>query len=444
MASACTVKGQPASSEQVANMTLCCQIGKGMGATSDQLAGAIATMIQESACINVQGGDRDSAGLYQQRPSAGWGTYAQVTTPGFAIGSFMRPYLAYCQKGMSPIAASNAVQRSAYPTAPAQWLQESQQNVQAITGSSDFTDATMSGGLSATITRAEPYEFSRGSATGKETSWDCMGRLAQEVGWLRYMAGGELWFVSETWLANQRPAFAFAAGARGVLSIGFEADTRKNVAQMTVQAIAKRWSVLPGDLVTVTGQGPADGKWLVSDTRRTIANPTTEITLTRPAPPLPEPAPQTSQQTITVGGITTGGLGNAPTKAQQFYAACKAISDQGYPYVWGGGHPVVGTPNGGGYDCSGSVCAALGAAELGYRIGGPSDVSGTIAANWGQPGNGKWFTVWASSEHVWVQFFHAPAWRFDTSPWNSGPDGARLRTGSRSTSTFTPKSWPGL
>lgn len=423
-------------------MTTCCQLAKQKGATGEQMAGALATMTQESTCVNLHGGDRDSAGLFQQRPSAGWGSYAQVTDPVYACGKFLTPYLAACQRGMSVLAASNTVQRSAYPSAPAQWLPESRRNVQLITGSKDFSDTTALAGGGGT--RVVPYQFSRGSAGQRETSWDCMGRLAQEVGWQRFMRGGALWFASEQWLSQQTPRFAFSTGARGVLAISFDNDSRRDAAEATVTALAKRWSVLPGDVVAVSGQGPGDGLWLVHTTHRTLADDATEITLKRPQPKLPEPAPQTT--TVSVGGSTTTvGGGSGPAQVQKLYAACQAISDHHYPYVWGGGHGAAGTPSGGGYDCSGSVCAALAAAGLGYRLGGPVDVSGTMANSWGQLGVGKFFTVYASPEHVWIRFTGAgPAWRFDTSPHACGADGPQLRSCARSVAGFVPRHWPGL
>src|SRR5690349_9521657 len=49
---------------------------------------AVATAIQESKLRNITFGDRDSLGLFQQRPSQGWGTEAQVTDPVYASGKF--------------------------------------------------------------------------------------------------------------------------------------------------------------------------------------------------------------------------------------------------------------------------------------------------------------------------------------------------------------------
>jgi hypothetical protein len=442
-----TVKHVPANGQQIPNLQLLVSMAKQRGANRAQMAAAMATMIQESTAINMKGGDRDSAGLYQQRPSMGWGSYAQVTTPSYAINKFLTPFLNYCRQGMGLFEASDKVQGSAFPAAPRQWYDESWANVTQLVSGKDFIDATSLGGGTAgsSTTRVQPYEFSRGNAGQRETSWDCIGRLAEEVAWDRFMRAGALWFVSEAYLKSQPPRFAFTVGARGVTAINFDADSRRNAAEATVTALAKRWSVLPGDVVTVSDEGPGDGLWLVSDTHRTLWDDTTEITLKRPVAPKLEPANTTT--TTTVAGVPgVGGATNAtaPKLAQDFYAACKAISDKGLPYVYGGGHGACGVVSGGGYDCSGSVCAALAAVKLGYRLGGPCDVSGTMASNWGQPGPGKYFTMWASAEHVWIQFKGFPNWRFDTSPHGDGANGPRLRKSSRSTATFTPKHWPNL
>ena len=49
---------------------------------------ALATALQESSLRNLTTGDRDSVGLFQQRPSQGWGTVAQILDPVFAANAF--------------------------------------------------------------------------------------------------------------------------------------------------------------------------------------------------------------------------------------------------------------------------------------------------------------------------------------------------------------------
>lgn len=97
----------------------------------------IATTYQESRLINVQGGDRDSAGLFQQRPSMGWGSHAQVTDPVYASNKFFTTLakVAPGWKSMSLVDASHAVQKSGSPALPGQYeLSTAKLVVQLATG----------------------------------------------------------------------------------------------------------------------------------------------------------------------------------------------------------------------------------------------------------------------------------------------------------------------
>ncbi|MEU3599679.1 peptidoglycan DD-metalloendopeptidase family protein [Streptomyces sp. NPDC006798] len=81
----------------------------------------IATAYQESRLRNLPGGHLDSAGLFQQRPSQGWGTHAQVTDPVYAATKFFTTLkqAAPDWKSMLLWEASHKVQRSGSPMAPA-------------------------------------------------------------------------------------------------------------------------------------------------------------------------------------------------------------------------------------------------------------------------------------------------------------------------------------
>ncbi|MEK8228378.1 hypothetical protein NKG05_23500 [Oerskovia sp. M15] len=48
----------------------------------------LATALQESRLLNIDYGDRDSIGLFQQRPSQGWGTIEQIMDPVFSTTAF--------------------------------------------------------------------------------------------------------------------------------------------------------------------------------------------------------------------------------------------------------------------------------------------------------------------------------------------------------------------
>jgi hypothetical protein len=82
---------------------------------------AIATGFQESKLHNITYGDRDSLGLFQQRPSQGWGTAKQVRDPEHAIGAFYDALVkVQGYESMKITDAAQRVQRSANPGAYAQ------------------------------------------------------------------------------------------------------------------------------------------------------------------------------------------------------------------------------------------------------------------------------------------------------------------------------------
>jgi hypothetical protein len=101
----------------------------------------------------------------------------------------------------------------------------------------------------------------------------------------------------------------------------------------------------------------------------------------------------------------------APPAVRQVIAAANQIN--GRPYVWGGGHLSFRSH---GYDCSGAVGFALhGAGLLETTM-----VSGQLAG-WGEPGVGRWITIYANVDHVYMV---VAGLRFDTRddlPGVSGP-----------------------
>jgi hypothetical protein len=79
---------------------------------------AIATAYQESKLQNLSSGDRDSLGLFQQRPSQGWGTPRQIRDPYYSANAFYDALVRVDGYQTLPITdAAQAVQHSAFPTA---------------------------------------------------------------------------------------------------------------------------------------------------------------------------------------------------------------------------------------------------------------------------------------------------------------------------------------
>ncbi|HEY6798184.1 MAG TPA: hypothetical protein VI248_26190 [Kineosporiaceae bacterium] len=96
---------------------------------------AIATALQESKLVNVPGGDRDSVGLFQQRPSQGWGTAEQVHDPVYASNAFYDVLVKIEGYQNLPITqAAQKVQRSAFPSAYAEHEPEARSWASTLTG----------------------------------------------------------------------------------------------------------------------------------------------------------------------------------------------------------------------------------------------------------------------------------------------------------------------
>jgi hypothetical protein len=104
--------------EQAGNAAIIALVAQNRGLPARAASIAIATAFQESMLRNISYGDRDSVGLFQQRPSQGWGTRKQISDPVYAANAFydaltkVRGY-----RTMSIAKAAQRVQRSAFPEA---------------------------------------------------------------------------------------------------------------------------------------------------------------------------------------------------------------------------------------------------------------------------------------------------------------------------------------
>lgn len=144
---ACTVQGVDRTSaggaarrvslgrDQMANAATIAAVGIRRHAPEQAIVVALAAAYQESGLSNRDGGDRDSVGLFQQRPSQGWGTPEQLRDPRYAANRFYSALMSI--KGwqrMRVTDAAQAVQRSAYPQAYQKWADESQVLAEALLG----------------------------------------------------------------------------------------------------------------------------------------------------------------------------------------------------------------------------------------------------------------------------------------------------------------------
>ena len=201
---------------------------------------------------------------------------------------------------------------------------------------------------------------------------------------------------------------------------------------LTAQVLAQRNSVaalqaalLHQQITELAARGQAGAKLHALNVRLSSLEKTAAAEAARAA----------ATRNASVGGIAvdTGGMVQAPPGAPaavaQVIAAGNAIAT--LPYIYGGGHASFHAD---GYDCSGSVSYALAAAGL---VTSPM-VSGDFE-NWGDPGPGRWITIYANAGHVWME---VAGWRFDTVALAEG--GTRWARGGGEFSGFVVRHPPGL
>ncbi|SFF37053.1 hypothetical protein [Blastococcus tunisiensis] len=114
----CTLPGSgvTVTPEQVGNARTIAQVGRDRGLPDRAVVIALATAQQESSLRNLDHGDRDSLGLFQQRPSQGWGTEAQVQDPVYAAGMFYDRLVTVPGWDTGRLTdVAQAVQRSGFP-----------------------------------------------------------------------------------------------------------------------------------------------------------------------------------------------------------------------------------------------------------------------------------------------------------------------------------------
>jgi hypothetical protein len=131
----CTTGQVSVTLEQARNAATIAAVGKRLGMPNHAVTVALATALQESKLRNLDYGDRDSLGLFQQRPSQGWGTPAQVQDPRYAAAAFYAHLKRIRGWQALPVTvAAQEVQRSAAPDAYAQWEEAARELARALTG----------------------------------------------------------------------------------------------------------------------------------------------------------------------------------------------------------------------------------------------------------------------------------------------------------------------
>ncbi len=124
--------------DQAVNASLITAVAVQRGLPPRAASIALATAMQESKLRNIDHGDKagpDSRGLFQQRPSQGWGTEAEIMDPYYAANAFYDALVKIPgYESLEITDAAQRVQRSAYPTAYAQHEEMGRTFASGLTG----------------------------------------------------------------------------------------------------------------------------------------------------------------------------------------------------------------------------------------------------------------------------------------------------------------------
>lgn len=266
--------------------------------------------------------------------------------------------------------------------------------------------------------KSNAYRFTRGK---HENSWDAMQRIAGEVnGWDLFAVSNRIYYFSEQALIRQAPVAVVNRTDADVASLSGTFDNTGKATEASLTIFCEPFDFHAGEVVQLVNAGPFSGgkhggRWIISETSRSIFEQTTELTLKQPDPKGLEPSAGDG------GGKAGGSSVSAGVGLEGVYLAAKAIAAKRYPYVWGGGHAHAGTPDTGtpgssphdypgigantvGFDCSGSVAAALvggGYFDKGASVPGSADVPHAAGL---KPGVGKSLTVYANPNHIFMHF----------------------------------------
>ena len=209
------------SPDQAQNAALIAATGVRRGLPARAVTIALATALQESQLVNVTYGDRDSLGLFQQRPSQGWGTPEQVQDPVYATGRFYDGLVTIAGYEDLPITeAAQAVQRSGFPDAYAQHETRSRAWASALTG---WSPATLTCDLRDPETAASPDAV--------------VARVQRDLGAL--------------------PVVADEAGALGVDTSSFGAPEDR----VRLDWAIAQWAVSVAEPLQLTSVAVADRRW---------------------------------------------------------------------------------------------------------------------------------------------------------------------------------------
>lgn len=187
---------------------------------ADAVTVALAAALQESGLHNLDYGDRDSVGVFQQRPSQGWGARASLLQPSYAAVAFYRRLVQVPGwQRMDPGVAAQAVQRSSTPDAYSSWDDQAQTMANVLTGGvpAGLACRFPAGPAHGSSTAVDGWAASELGAAPAGRGWAGATWLvahADEIGVSRVSYAGRTWTArGGTWSAGGSAALVFTVAA---------------------------------------------------------------------------------------------------------------------------------------------------------------------------------------------------------------------------------------
>jgi hypothetical protein len=205
---------------------------------------------------NLPGGDADSMGIFQQRPSQGWGTLDQLTPPAYQAGKFYDALLAIPNwQGLSLEQAAQEVQLSAYPSAYAKWITPAIALVDHFlaTGGTPYTGALVS---CADDCAAPATELSPSSVT----SAGCLPTeavLARAATWLAAWNSGPVPYSMSTNPADRFNGYRRDCSGHASMALGLPGPGLNTAGLAARSTPIPKTDLRPGDLLINPAPGGA-------------------------------------------------------------------------------------------------------------------------------------------------------------------------------------------
>jgi hypothetical protein len=339
------VKGAAITAEQRANANKILDTGSSRLPPRRDLVMSMMCAIQESSITNLgqplpgaynhlsTDPTYNPVGVFQQIKHWGWPASRDVETDAAAFFDKLIPYAA-ANPSQDYGQVIDSVQRSGKPKAYDQWKDEAEAIVTSY-GLPGGTSAQANSSWTAQNNASTEYEFYRGipptaqaqkkkgkGGWGRESSWDCIKRLADEVQWRAFFVSGTFYYISDEDLFKSQPMATIDEDTKGIDNIDGTYDEGKKSASLTITCEMSRWAAPPGSIIQVVNMGPWNGRWIVNTIDRSVFSRQATIVVKKPLPVLPEP--KDSNLGTNATGTWTGGPthdpSSDPSQRQQYRA----------------------------------------------------------------------------------------------------------------------------